>query len=288
MQQAMKTINTTSGGGTHTRWTYDEGEHTQDDLEVANIMIGIRDKNVDEKAAAFDDLINDVKKTLKKAVKKASKKAVKKALKKSDNQVVATTTPRNKNYEIAYALLKVSISVSNDDGYYWPRAEVYRDAAEVVSKLDYAVTNGGELASGPKKVRGIGKGVARLVDEYLNSGTMTRTEHKEIEEAAINTKPKCEHEASSELNMQHDTSGYIDLTGDSSEEDEGIAWAFRGQACSSHCTRSANDSDSDWSPEDGGSASEFGSDSDSDSDWSEGYALHDRTASRQRAVSSED
>ena len=268
----MKTINTTSGGGTHTRWTYDEGEHTQDDLEVANIMIGIRDKNVDEKAAAFDDLINDVKKTLKKAVKKASKKAVKKALKKSDNQVVATTTPRNKNYEIAYALLKVSISVSNDDGYYWPRAEVYRDAAEVVSKLDYAVTNGGELASGPKKVRGIGKGVARLVDEYLNSGTMTRTEHKEIEEAAINTKPKCEHEASSELNMQHDTSGYIDLTGDSSEEDGGIA----------------NDSDSDWCPDDGGSASEFGSDSDSDSDWSEGYAVHDRTASRQRAVSSED
>ena len=274
MQQAMKTINTTtSGGGTHTRWTYDEGEHTQDDLEVANIMIGIRDKNVDEKAAAFDDLLNDVKKTLKKAVKKASKKAVKKALKKSDNQVVATTTtPRNKNYEIAYALLKVSISVSNDDGYYWPRAEVYRDAAEVISKLDYAVTNGGELASGPKKIRGIGKGVARLVDEYLNSGTMTRTEHKETEEVAINTKPKCEVEASSELNIQHDTTGYIDLTGDSSEEDGG----------------SANDSDSDWSPEDGGSASEFGSDSDSDSDWSEGYALHDRTASRQRAVSSED
>ena len=220
----MKTINTTSGGGTHTRFTYDEGVHTQDDLEVADIMIGIRDKNVDEKAAAFDELINDVKKTLKKAVKKASKKAVKKALKKSDNQVVATTTtPRNKNYEIAYALLKVSISVSNDDGYYWPRAEVYRDAAEGVSKLDYAVTNGGELASGPKKVRGIGKGVARLVDEYLNSGTMTRTEHKEIEEVAINTKPKCEVEASSELNMQHDTTGHIDLTGDSSEEDGGSA-----------------------------------------------------------------
>tara|TARA_Y100000389_G_scaffold113348_1_gene110488 strand:+ start:196 stop:738 length:543 start_codon:yes stop_codon:yes gene_type:complete len=178
MQQAMKTINTTSGGGTHTRFTYDEGVHTQDDLEVADIMIGIRDKNdknVDEKAAAFDELINDVKKTLKKAVKKASKKAVKKALKKRDNQVVGTTTPRNKNYEIAYALLKLSISVSNDDGYDWPRAEVYRDAAEGVSKLDYAVTNGGELASGPKKVRGIGKGVARLIDEYLNIGTMTQT-----------------------------------------------------------------------------------------------------------------
>ena len=182
MQQAMKTIiTTTSGGGTHTRWTYDEGEHTQDDLEVANIMIGIRDKNVDEKAVAFDDLINDVKKTLKKAVKKASKKAVKKALKKAankaDNQIVATTTPPNKNLEIAYALLKLSISVSNDDGYYWPRAEIYSNAGDKISKLDYAVTNGGELASGPKKVRGIGKGVARLVDEYLNTGTMTQTEY---------------------------------------------------------------------------------------------------------------
>jgi len=283
----MKTINTiTSGGGTHTRWTYDEGEHTQDDLEVANIMIGIRDKNVDEKAAAFDDLLNDVKKTLKKAVKKASKKAVKKALKKSDNQVVATTTtPRNKNYEIAYALLKVSISVSNDDGYYWPRAEVYRDAAEVVSKLDYAVTSGGELASGPKKVRGIGKGVARLVDEYLNSGTMTRTEHKEIEEAVINTKPKCEVEASSEINTQHDTTGYIDLTGVSSEEENIFQAIFTppnvsdelllGHGSASEFGSDSDSSalppllsDSDWSPEDGGSASELGSDSDSDSDWS--------------------
>ena len=36
MQQAMKTINTTSGGGTHTRWTYDEGEHTQEEDDVAN------------------------------------------------------------------------------------------------------------------------------------------------------------------------------------------------------------------------------------------------------------
>jgi len=247
MQQAMKTINTTSGGGTHTRWTYDDGEHTQDEREVANIMIGIRDKNVDEKAAAFDDLINDVKKTLKKAVKKASKKAVKKALKKSDNQVVATTTPCNKNYEIAYALLKLSISVSKDDGYDWPRGEVYRDAAEGVSKLDYAVTNGGELASGPKKVRGIGKGVARLIDEYLNSGTMTKTEYNVAEaEAEINTKPKWSDISSNEANSLYETTAHIDHTGDS-----------------------ASDSDSDWSPEDEESASEFGSDSDidSDSDW---------------------
>ena len=38
MQQAMKTINTTSGGGTHTRWTYDEEEHTQEEDDVANTM----------------------------------------------------------------------------------------------------------------------------------------------------------------------------------------------------------------------------------------------------------
>jgi hypothetical protein len=250
MQQAMKTINTTSGGGTHTRWTRDEGKHTQDEIEVANIMIGIRDKNVDEKAAAFDDLINDVKKTLKKAVKKASKKAVKKALKNADNQVVATTTPPNKNFEIAYALLKLSSSVNNHDVYTWPRGEIYSNAADNISKLDYPVTSGCELASGPKKVRGIGKGVARLVDEYLNSGTMTQTEYKKAE-AEINTKPKWADILSNEVNIQYETTAHIDHTGDSTEEEGG----------------SASDSDSDWSPEDGWSASEFGSDSDSDSDW---------------------
>jgi DNA polymerase/3'-5' exonuclease PolX len=73
----------------------------------------------------------------------------------------------------------LSNSVTNDDGYAWPRGEIYSNAADKISKLDYPVTSGCELAFGPKKIYGIGKGVARLIDEYLNAGTMTQSEHLE-------------------------------------------------------------------------------------------------------------
>ena len=153
MQQAMNTtIDVTSGGGTHTRWKY-EDDYTLDELDVANIMI-----------------------TMKKTVKKAVKKAVKKV---EDKKVVKNNSS-NKNYEIAYALLKLSISDELD--YYDPRKQfdIYKNAAESISKLDYAVTNGNELAMGPKKVSGIGKGIARLIDEYLKRGTMTITDYKKM------------------------------------------------------------------------------------------------------------
>ena len=141
--------------------------------QTDNIMLEMRDNNT--KAA-----MKAVKKAAKKAAKKAVKKALKKAAKKADNPIVASTTPPNKNFEIAYALLKLSNSVTNDDRYAWPRGEIYSNAADKISKLDYPVTSGCELAFGPKKIYGIGKGVARLIDEYLNTGTMTQqTEHFE-------------------------------------------------------------------------------------------------------------
>ena len=116
------------------------------------------DNTMNGKTAVFDEIINDAKKVAKKA----------------DNQIVESTTPPNKNFEIAYALLKLSSSVNNYDGYTCPRGEIYSNAADNISKLDYPVTSGCELAIGPKKIYGIGKGVARLIDEYLNSGTMTK------------------------------------------------------------------------------------------------------------------
>ena len=138
--------------------------------QTDNIMLEMRDNNT--KAAM---------KAAKKAAKKAVKKALKKAAKKADNPIVASTTPPNKNFEIAYALLKLSNSVTNDDGYAWPRGEIYSNAADKISKLDYPVTSGCELAFGPKKIYGIGKGVARLIDEYLNTGTMTQSENTVID-----------------------------------------------------------------------------------------------------------
>ena len=152
MQQAMNTtIDVTSGGGTHTRFKY-EDDYTQEEHDVANTMI---------------------------TMKKTLKKAVKKAVKKLEEKKVVKNKSSNKNYEIAYAMLKLSISkeVKHNEN----RKYVYKNAAESISKLDYAVTNGNELAMGPNKVPGIGKSVARLIDEYLKSGTMTITHYKNLQ-----------------------------------------------------------------------------------------------------------
>ena len=148
--------------------------------QTDNIMLEMRDNNTKATKNATKKAAKEAaKKAAKKAVKKALKKAAKKAAKKADNPIVASTTPPNKNFEIAYALLKLSNSVTNDDGYNWPRGEIYSNAADKISKLDYPVTNGCELAFGPKKIYGIGKGVARLIDEYFEHRTMTQTEHFE-------------------------------------------------------------------------------------------------------------
>lgn len=87
-----------------------------------------------------------------------------------ENASIAKTTKTNG--DIAYALLKLSIVQDDDWGH---RIMAYRNGAEAISNLDFQVTQGSELAKGPKKVAGIGKGIARLIDEFLNTGTMTKT-----------------------------------------------------------------------------------------------------------------
>ena len=87
-----------------------------------------------------------------------------------ENASIAKTTKTNG--DIAYALLKLSNDYDDDD---YCRIMAYRNGAEAISNLDFQVTQGSELAKGPKKVAGIGKGIARLIDEFLNTGTMTKT-----------------------------------------------------------------------------------------------------------------
>lgn len=86
----------------------------------------------------------------------------------------ASVKPTKTNGDIAYALLKLSNDYDDDD-YDYCRIMAYRNGAEAISNLDFQVTQGSELAKGPKKVAGIGKGIARLIDEFLNTGTMTKT-----------------------------------------------------------------------------------------------------------------
>ena len=57
------------------------------------------------------------------------------------------------------------------------QANAYRKAGGAIRALDYVVTSGKAMAkSGPTKVAGIGKGIAGLIDEYLESGTMALLE----------------------------------------------------------------------------------------------------------------
>src|SRR5210317_1355677 len=52
------------------------------------------------------------------------------------------------------------------------KVRAYKKAAESIRNLDYDVTSGEELMKGPKKVRGIGKGIAHRIDKFLQTGVM--------------------------------------------------------------------------------------------------------------------
>jgi len=61
------------------------------------------------------------------------------------------------------------------------KSEAYRNAAYAIRKLKFEVTNGTEISKGPRKVPGIGKGIARKIDEYVVTGETknnTRRRHR--------------------------------------------------------------------------------------------------------------
>ena len=50
------------------------------------------------------------------------------------------------------------------------KSEAYEKAADAIRKLKFEVTNGTEISQGPRKVPGIGKGIANKIDEYIATG----------------------------------------------------------------------------------------------------------------------
>tara|TARA_B100000925_G_scaffold278987_1_gene248311 strand:+ start:404 stop:811 length:408 start_codon:yes stop_codon:yes gene_type:complete len=135
--------------------------------------------------------MDETKMNIDELVKKAKKEAegLNESLKNIETKLQASRTteiPTKTNGDIAYALLKLSLT---DDDDHWS-IMAYRKAAESISKLDFQVTQGSELAKGPKKVVGIGKGIARLIDEFLNTGTMTKT--KDLRAALNNSEARNE------------------------------------------------------------------------------------------------
>jgi hypothetical protein len=122
-------------------------------------------------AAMVEKAATDIR-TITAMVEKAVEKAVADIRTKNAVEKAASVKPTKTNGDIAYALLKLSNDYDDDD---YCRIMAYRNGAEAISNLDFQVTQGSELAKGPKKVAGIGKGIARLIDEFLNTGTMTKT-----------------------------------------------------------------------------------------------------------------
>ena len=64
-----------------------------------------------------------------------------------------------------YDMLR-AIAASEKDSF---KKKTYNHAAETLFYLPYRVEDPYELASGPKKVKGIGKGIAKKVDEFLKT-----------------------------------------------------------------------------------------------------------------------
>jgi DNA polymerase/3'-5' exonuclease PolX len=56
------------------------------------------------------------------------------------------------------------------------KVKAYKNAADIISNLDFEVMSGQELAEGPDKIRGIGKSIASKIDEYLQTGYIKRIE----------------------------------------------------------------------------------------------------------------
>jgi DNA polymerase/3'-5' exonuclease PolX len=56
------------------------------------------------------------------------------------------------------------------------KAAAYDNAAYAVQHLPFKITSGDELVKGPKKVKGIGKGIAKKIDEFIETGKIEKLE----------------------------------------------------------------------------------------------------------------
>ncbi len=98
-----------------------------------------------------------------------------------DSESVASNDPESEsddedyfvsyNEELAEAL--DSLAYFEED---FHKAAAYDDAAYAVQHLPFKVTNGDELAKGPRKVKGIGKSIAAKINEFLDTGKIKKLE----------------------------------------------------------------------------------------------------------------
>jgi DNA polymerase/3'-5' exonuclease PolX len=77
------------------------------------------------------------------------------------------------------------------------KSKAYQKAAEAVDNISYPITDGASLAKGETKVAGIGKSIAKKIDEFLETGMISRLE--ELKKKPPNTN-ECIFQALYELN----------------------------------------------------------------------------------------
>jgi DNA polymerase/3'-5' exonuclease PolX len=81
------------------------------------------------------------------------------------------------NEEIAWALEALASLEAEPHGSQDPfKIRAYRRAAEIIRELNFEVTSGEEIAKGPKKIEGIGAGIGKKIDEFLQTGKIQRIE----------------------------------------------------------------------------------------------------------------
>ena len=85
------------------------------------------------------------------------------------------SNPGSTNEEIAWHLDVLASLEAEEHGSQDPhKIRAYRNAAEAIRDLDFEVTNCTEISQGPKKVKGIGKSIARKIDELIVTGKIQR------------------------------------------------------------------------------------------------------------------
>ena len=77
----------------------------------------------------------------------------------------------SRNAAIVNALRKLS-DLEKDDF----KSKAYRKAAKAVDNIPYTIVDGESLAKGETKVPGIGKSIAKKIDEFLETGIISRLE----------------------------------------------------------------------------------------------------------------
>jgi DNA polymerase/3'-5' exonuclease PolX len=97
-------------------------------------------------------------------IKKLEKLKMSKVVDETHDDYFVDSNPVSTNEEVAYYL--ETLAQEETDAF---KGRAYVKASNAIRGLDFEVTHGGELADGPKKVPGIGKGIARKIDQFLQS-----------------------------------------------------------------------------------------------------------------------